>query len=79
MLQEIAIDIGTKPAYIITIAFADTKIRQPTKHAILATFTIRFLPQFLDTKKDSQVNSGNRTNIKTLEFQEVDDNDDIPF
>ena len=35
--------------------------------------------QFLDTKKDSQVNSGNRTNTKTLEFQEVDDNDDIPF
>ena len=32
--------------------------------------------QFLDTKRTEQEN---KTNTNTLEFQEIDDNDDIPF
>ena len=32
--------------------------------------------QFLDTKRSEQ---GNKANANTLEFQEIDDNDDIPF
>ena len=32
--------------------------------------------QFLDTKRSEQ---GNKDNANTLEFQEIDDNDDIPF